>query len=952
MTLVRLQPGFTVSAVPTPGQAASGVIGLIAGDYLVRQTPPGLSEFRKSAEAPSVTNSASILRRLGIDKRVPLDKIKPTQSGLRRDAAQFEEMRAWYESNGDSFPEPVDLEYFPEDGRILVRNGHHRMAIWKNAGIRELVNTDGHQDFKIRVFSYALYNQANFVFDRDGKLDAVASWLTPFDPRTHVRMPEFKAFKLFIKLLIDNGVSLEEVDRFIREHGELYLQPIPEGGVILKPRSTPVSARDFADYLLRMVQSMGPKIAQLIPLIPAGGVIFDVGSGSGDQSYAYAKMFSGSFVVGLDVAPQSIEHARERFVTANLIFLLGNALKGFAPKNSADAVITSSTEHELFSYTGYSRENLHAFLGQVFEVLLPGGSYAARDFTTPIWPEKVRVKLPTAAENGDGSYGKCSRAELFEIYARDLRTKDFPNGVAYGEIPTGDPEWREFETDGVAAANFVLRMEYRRNWEPELREQYTYWTLDERVAAIESAGLRVDYAAEVDNVWIYLNWWKGRLSVSDAGGDPIDLPPTNMLVFAVKPGPGDPRSLEITSARNRPGSDAFPLISYEHGGSGAIWDTVHVAGETQQFIPYEKDAEGDVFVYVPRRVEKPALIHYAAQSEVFHVRYGGYVSEGLSAITNDSAAPTVENEFVGIWTNAGGRGFVEMTDGGSFLPTPGISDERVTTRYVALDPENANGVDDAKFQRMELKQLVGAGNVGSVPDGRLEAAAYALAMKTGTKLLPWFNGPLPVANQDASRLSLSPNYPASTGSDDFALTESHAGFGETLALGLKRTEHDGRTEEFAREYLAPAQHSLDTFSVIPYARSGGKILIGLETRTLPTFQARGLPSYVAVVPAWRLPRRLKSKGAATRWLKNRMIGDFDLFTRHVTPLGEGYFPSADTTPEKVTPFAVEIDANRAPRDLMFVPLEELLENIESIPDLHTRVAIYRLAHAMGTLPMA
>jgi hypothetical protein len=947
------KPPFTVTSVLTPSLTAPGVIGLIAGDFIARQPRGRQPEFKAFATASrSIADGTAILSRLGIDKRVPVNKIRSTQSGLRLDATQLAEMRAWYETNGKKFSEPVDLEYFSEDGRILVRNGHHRLAIWQSEGVDELVNAGDRSDFRIKVSSYADYGRTHFVFDLVGNLDPVSSWLTPFDPRTHVRTPDFRAFKLFIKLLVDNGVPLEEVDRFIREHGELYLAPIPAEGVVLTPHTTPVSTRDFADYLLRMVRSMGPKIAQLIPLIPANGVVFDIGSGSGDQSYAYAKMFSRSFVVGIDVAPQSIEHARERFAAANLIFLLGDALKGFAPRESGNAVIDSSIVHELFSFTGYSRENVAAYFKQVAAVLLPGGNYASRDFTSPFWPDKVRIKLPTASESGDGPYGKYSRAELFEVYARELKTKDFPDGVTYDEIPSSELGWREFELNGIAAANFILRMEYRRNWTAELKEQYLYWNLDERVAALETAGLRVDYAAEVDNAWIYLNWWKDRLSVSDAQGRPIDLPPTNMILFAVKPGPKDPRSLEIVAVETRPGSDAFPLISYEHKASGMVWDTVHVEGETQQFIPYATDAEGNPFVYVPRRTEKPALLRYAAQSETFRIRYGGYVSEGLSMLTADDAQSGVEASFTTLWHEAGGTDVIGMTNGGAFLPTPGISDERVTTRYVAVDPARESGIDDGKFQRMELKQLIGAGNVGSVPDGRLETAAYALALKTGTKLLPWFNGVLPATDQDASSLSLSPHYPAPHGPDAFVPTESHAGFGETVTLKLKRTEHDGAASEFTREYLEPARRSLDTFSVIPYVRSGGKILVGLESRDLPTFQARGLPSHVAVIPAWRLPRGLGSKGDATRWLKDKMIGDFDIFTRHVTPLGEGYFPSADTTPEKVTPFAVELDANRAPRDLTFVPLDELIGDIESIPDLHTRIAVFRLAHATGLLATA
>lgn len=948
MTSVAIHPAFAVTAVEPLGLQAR-LPGALASRAI---RPPFVSLPNPTTATParSVTDSTALLRHLRLDRRIPVNQIKSTQFGLRRGASGLEELRQSFLAQGGRFHDPVDLEYFPEDGRIAMRNGHHRLAVWQKEGITDLDNSDGHQDFNIKISSYVEYAKVNFVIGSDGKLDPFSSWLTPFDPRTHVRHPDFRAFKMFIKLLADNGVPFAEIDRFIHEHGELYLVPVPPEGVRLKARTAPVSAtRDFADYLRRMVSSMGPKIAQLIPLVPADGVIFDIGSGSGDQSYAYSQQFPQAFVVGVDVAPQSIEHARAHFNAANLVFLLGNAINGFAPKNSGNTVIDSSIVHELFSFTEYSRDNIRAYFKQVADVLLPGGNYGSRDFSSPFWPGKVRIKLPTTPEAMDVPYGKYSRAELFEIYARDLKTADYPNGVSFAEIPSEDAQWREFELDGLAAANFILRMEYRRNWEPELKEQYLYWNLDERIAALEQVGFRVDYAAEVYNEWIYQNWWKNRLVVTDTEDNHIDLPPTNMIVFAVKPGPNDPVSLDIVKTEHLAGSVGFPIHSYREKTTGTVWDTVHVEGETQQFVPYEQDANGDVYVYVVRRAEKPALRHYANVEEIFHVRYGGYASEGLSVVTSGKNDGEVTAAFSNSWGNGDSGAIPELQANGAFFPTPGLSDERVTTHFVPLDTSRVNGVDFGKFQRVELKQLVAGANVGSVPDGRLEVAAYALARRSGTKLLPWFNGPLPIVEQNAFNLTTAPHYPVPSGTNSFVPSETHASFGETLSLKVQRVEFNGKNSEFTREYLAPAKHSLDTFSVIPYVKSGGKILVGLETCQLPTFQVRGLESQISVTPAWRIPRGIKSREAVTRWLKDRMIGDFDLHTLNVTSLGEGYFPSAETTPEKVTPFAVEVDATRLPRDLTFVPLEELLAEIEKIPDLHTRVAIYRLAHSMGLL---
>jgi hypothetical protein len=142
---------------------------------------------------------------------------------------------------------------------------------------------------------------------------------------------------------------------------------------------------------------------------------------------------------------------------------------------------------------------------------------------------------------------------------------------------------------------------------------------------------------------------------------------------------------------------------------------------------------------------------------------------------------------------------------------------------------------------------------------------------------------------------------------------------------------------------------VDTFSVIPYVQVDQEILVGLETRSLPTFETRSMGDSVAVIPAWRISVEAASTLAAREELEKKMKKDFSLEVKNLAPLGEGYFPSSGQTPEKVHPYAAEVDLSSPPKDLIFIPLKTLLLQIENIPDLHTRLGVYRLAHATGIL---
>lgn len=946
-------PAFSPVAAAVVDEVSASAVTPAAQGLL-----PGVQSDISSSSAsqkmgPAILDPIAVLRAKGLDKKIRAGDIHFMQSGLRRDRAGMRELHDDLLKNGH-FRDPIDLVYFPEEGTVYVRNGHHRLAVMLEQGWEFLENAD----YRIEVSSRAEYMSVGFVLNADGTLDPIQSYVTPFDPATHVRQPFFFAYKNFIKFLFDNGVAPNELTRFIHETSDLYLVPKPKEPYVLVSEEAEEPNRDWQSYLATMDASMVEKIAQIITLLPNHGVVMEVGAGSGKMSFALAKMNPDLFVAGLDMSEAAVKHARTNFIAKNLIYLLGSACQKFAPSNSLNGVMDSSVGHEIISYNDFDFSKIIAYLVQVFDALLPGGSYGTRDFTSPHWPEKVRIRVPTAAENHPGKYGKLSRAALFRVHAEVFRSRKYPSGVPYVEIPSEDPSWAIFELDGAAAANFILRMEYRASFEAENKEEYTYATLTERVAWMEKLGFRVDFAEEVLSVWIYLNWWKSRLVVTDTSGNPIDLPPTMCLLSAVKPGPEDPLKLRIDAVTKLASTENQALVTYRDP-SGCKWDVLHVAGATAYVVPFEVGEDGRVFMYVQQRVEELALQYYANTTEIFHGHLSGFTSEGYGlTLTPENAGLAAEEQF---HLAVGGSAGVARTDlvgaisalaqGSAYFPVPGLSDEIIHPVYVELKSDNALDHGTRATVRVELKQLLASCHLGAIPDGRLEAAAFILAEQKGAVLLPWAHGELPMTPQNISGLARKESYSDLVAPGTGAVFERStepAGFGEVVRLAATRLWLDGREEAIVKEYQAPKNYSLDTFVGLVYVKSPeGRVYVGLETRDLPALQMRDLDSRVSVVPAWRLPHGIASGGAATKYLKDRLRQDFDLLSRHVTPLGAGYFPSAAQTPEKITPFAIELDAASCPRDLVFLPLGKLVEEISKIPDLHTRIAVLRLAMALG-----
>lgn len=207
---------------------------------------PALTSTVNSLCMPVLRPSAMFKFR-DFGRQVRADRIRVMQSGLRRGEKELDGLREVFRRDG-RFPGPLELVYFLEDGKFYLRDGHHRHTIMIEEGHFELDPSE----YNITIDSCKLYQIPIFVLDANGKLDDVKSWLTPHNPRTHIRCPEFFAFKKLIKVLFDNGVSPATLTHFMHENLELYTVPRPAEHVTLKASEVAISAHPHYGRLVEL----------------------------------------------------------------------------------------------------------------------------------------------------------------------------------------------------------------------------------------------------------------------------------------------------------------------------------------------------------------------------------------------------------------------------------------------------------------------------------------------------------------------------------------------------------------------------------------------------------------------------------------------------------------------------------------------------------------------------
>ncbi|HVG39214.1 MAG TPA: methyltransferase domain-containing protein [Pyrinomonadaceae bacterium] len=718
---------------------------------------------------------------------------------------------------------------------------------------------------------------------------------------------------------------------------------------------------DYEAYFAGMDASMQQKVALTTAHFPVRGRIADMGSGSGRGTYDLACLYGGLELVGVDINPVSVERAGHEFRRSNLSYRVGDISDMVFPAESLDGILNSSVLHHVTSFNDFDINRVFATLDNQVAQLKTGGVIIIRDFVIPDGPEQVYLDVPETDVSASEGIGGLSTSSLLELFARQWRSsvnRDAP--VPLARVNSPRPGFARYELSLRAAAEFVLRKDYRADWEAEVLEEYTYLSQSQFEAAFRSRGLRIITSRPLWNPWIVQNRFEDKFYLSNLDGSPLPFPPTNYLIVGEKVSRGSGVELFERQRRAISTPGFFGLKAYRHKASGQVIELAERPNQTIDVVPWS-ESSGQVFVFAKKDFPRPVIRACTDQPRLNSATFSGYITEPISAIVE--ATGDGEQEVERILRERAGFSTEDIINIGeqfSYYTSPGGVNELVTSRLVEVRaretpfsfPNYTPFTDAGTVRELDAAQVLRACHVGGMFDARLEINIYRLLRSLGRKASPWIGAPI--------HLTVRPATFTPSASAPVIVPPLNAAFDEASPLprpdflslregSFAERDREGRILAEAQfEYVLPRSLSNNTLVVLPVVRTEGGVFVGIEHRDLPAVQSFSGNSGIATAPAWRLPPTVTHQSEIPSFLKGALERDFGLRPYRAWELGGPYFPTPGITPEIVYPYAVEVEPGGDSK-LRFIHVEEISAQFDLLQDAHLLIAAYRLAHALGKL---
>lgn len=338
--------------------------------------------------------------------------------------------------------------------------------------------------------------------------------------------------------------------------------------------------RDYSIYTRLMDAALEAKAQSLFRYfgdVKEDDVIVDAGSGTGKLTEYAAREFHGARVYALDISHELLEQADENRALVKLVY--GNAAEQNFPDNSVDVKYYSTVGHEIESFGGAG--SMTEAVQNAFKELKPGGRIVIRDFAKPSRTEPVLMRIdstvglppidPATPEDAI-DYNALSTEALFDRFHREFGgggAFDYEriekNGIEYLKL---EPEW---------AHEFYMRKDYTGNWRQEIKEKYTYWSLEEAERILTEAGYVNIRVISDPNEYILKNRLEGKIRLfeeTDDGVNELPFPATHMVIVGEKP-----RSVDASGS-----GQSLPEVDYEELKGTIEWNaqdnTVRIGSKT------------------------------------------------------------------------------------------------------------------------------------------------------------------------------------------------------------------------------------------------------------------------------------------------------------------------------------------------------------------------------------
>jgi hypothetical protein len=717
---------------------------------------------------------------------------------------------------------------------------------------------------------------------------------------------------------------------------------------------------EYEAYFAGMDASMQQKVALTTAHFPVRGRIADMGAGSGRGTYDLACLYGGLELIGVDINPISVERANGQFQHSNLSYVVGDISEMVFPAESLDGVLNSSVLHHITSFNDFDVNRVLTALDNQVTQLKTGGVIIIRDFVIPDGPERVFLDLPETDGSEWGNPVELSTAALFELFAQTWRSSINPQGpVSFDRIKSPRSGFARYEINLRVAAEFVLRKDYRADWETEILEEYTYLNQAQFEDTFRSRGLRIVTSRPLWNPWIVQNRFENKFFLSDLDDQLLPFPPTNYLIVGEKVRAGEGVELIERESRTSSTPKFLSLSSYRHRNSGHVFELAERPHQTIDILPWF-ESNGQVFIFAKKDFPRPIVNACPDQKRLNQASLSGYITEPISAIVGPTE--NFEESVARVLKERAGfarEDILEVSKPFSYYTSPGGVNERVMSclvqvrpglRLAAPFPNYTLFRDAGTVRELDATQVLRACHVGGMFDARIEINIYHLLRSLSRKPGPWIGAAVDLSMQSTDRPLLSDNSwltPQSSALFEAGVPATSEFLSLRVGLFAERDRSGKVLSEVPFEYVLPKNLSLSSIVALPVAKTDQGIFVGLEVRDLPAVQSFTGSSKLATAPAWRLHRAVKHLTELPAFLTEAMQRDFNVRVHRVWEIGGSYLPTAGVTPELVYPFMAEVEVcELSVTDFRFIELNELRNQFDQIQDAHLLITTYRLIHAL------
>lgn len=117
------------------------------------------------------------------------------------------------------------------------------------------------------------------------------------------------------------------------------------------------TAGAYEAYHAGMDRTMRQKLAFVGAhfLLDPRARIADMGCGSGSGTHQLALLNPSIEVIGVDINPESVRYATDKYRLPNLRFVVGDTAEPVFAEDPLDGILSSSTLHRVYTFNGYSR---------------------------------------------------------------------------------------------------------------------------------------------------------------------------------------------------------------------------------------------------------------------------------------------------------------------------------------------------------------------------------------------------------------------------------------------------------------------------------------------------------------------------------------------------------------------------------------------------------------------